>query len=272
MRTYAHTFALLALIALIASCNGGGGGHPYPSGTLPTSYAIQALNISPSTVTTGTVVEVTATYTNAAYFADKIKTWEVTGGTISETAPDFDLVLRGTAGIKGASATLATASSKVYWFTPTSPGEYKIKLTIGKPTFSRKVAVTSAPVYLEVASGTGNTTTVRIMARDVSDLYQGAFRVIFNSERFQPSSVTAGSFLGGASDILFLGLTNQSGFVPIGITRKGNVPGVDGDGVIAEVVFTNRSTSHSPSSIAIAGFELGVYLIRDSSGARIWGN
>jgi hypothetical protein len=264
---------IAAVAALTISCNGGGGGgHIFPPGTLPHSAAIQSINISPSSVTTGTAVELTATYTDSSYFADKTKVWDTAGGSLTETAPDFDLVLRGTAGIKSASATLSTTSSRVFWFTPTSPGSYTIKLTIGKATFSRSVAVTSAPIYLEVTPGANNTTTVRIMARDVTDLYQGAFRVIFNPNRFQATEARAGSFLGGANDILFLGLTNQAGFVPIGITRKGNVAGISGDGVIAEVVFSDRTASHAPSSIAIAGFELGTYLMLDSKGATIWGD
>ncbi len=266
------TIAFAALLLMLsASCNGGGGKRAFPPGTLPQSVAIQSLNISPSTVSTGTVVEITATYTNAVYFADMSKTWEATGGTLSESVPDFDLVLRGTAGIKSGSALLATTSSRVFWFTPAAPGEYTIKLTAGKATLSRSVVVTSAPLYLEVAPGAGSTTVVRIMARDVTDLYQGAFRIIFNANRFTPTEVKAGTLLGAPADILFLGLTNQSGFVPLGITRKGAVPGVRGSGTIAEVTFTNKTASLTTSSLAVAGFEMGIYLIRDSEGATIWG-
>lgn len=265
-------FAVLAAAAaLTISCNGGGGGHVYPPGTLPQSAAIQSLNISPSSVTTGTVVEITATYTNAAYFEDQTKLWEATGGTMTESAPDFDMVLRGTAGIKSASATLSTVSSRVFWFTPSTPGSYTLKLKIGTASLSRTVAVTSSPIYLEVAPGASNTTIVRIMGRDVNDLYQGAFRIIFNADRFTPTEAKAGSLLGAPADILFLGLTNQNGFVPIGITRKGEVQGVNGSGVIAEVTFTNKTASLTTSSLAVAGFEMGLYLIRDHEGATIFG-
>ena len=262
---------LAAAAAFTISCNGGGGGHVFPTGTLPTSAAIQSLNISPSSVTTGTVVEVTATYTNAAYFEDQSKAWDATGGTLTESAPDFDIVLRGTAGIKSANATLSTVSSRVFWFTPSTPGNYTLKLTIGKATLSRVVAVTSSPIYLEVAPGASNTTIVRIMGRDVNDLYQGAFRIIFNADRFTATEAKAGSLLGAPADILFLGLTNQNGFVPIGITRKGAVQGVSGSGVIAEVTFTNKTASLTTSSLAVAGFEMGLYLIRDHEGATIFG-
>lgn len=270
MRTIIFS-VLAAVAALTISCNGGGGRHVFPPGSLPTSAAIQSLNISPSSVTTGTVVEITATYTNAAYFADLTKTWEATGGTLSESAPDFDMVLRGTAGIKSSSATLATTSSRVFWFTPSTPGSYTLKLTAGKATLPRVVAVTSSPIYLEVAPGTSNTTTVRIMGRDVNDLYQGAFRIIYNADRFTATEAKAGSMLGAPADVLFLGLTNQTGFVPIGITRKGEVQGVNGSGVIAEVTFTNKTASLTTSSLAVAGFEMGLYIIRNHEGATIFG-
>jgi len=72
--------------------------------------------------------------------------------------------------------------------------------------------------------------------------------------------------------VLFLGLTNQSGFVPIGITRKGDVPGVSGSGVIAEVVFTPRSAaaSRAPRQLYLAGFELALYLLCDNRGEPLF--
>ncbi len=270
-------FTLCALImtVLLAACGGGGGDKKnkqiYPPGTLPESKAIQSINLSPSSVTTGTVVEISATYTNPGTFENSTKFWQVSGGTLSEGAPDFDMILRQVADASGASSSLNTAASQVYWFTPTTPGSHKIKLRVDGASLDRIVDVTSAPVYLEVVPGEDDTMIVRILGRDVSDLYQGAFRILFNQSLYEPLAVQPGTLLGGPDDVLFLGLTNQSGFVPIGITRKGDVPGVNGNGVIAEALFGKRTVSHAPRALAIAGFELGLHIIRDSSGEPIWG-
>ncbi len=266
----------MAMFALLTACGGGGGNKSdkkiYPPGTLPESRAIQSIDISPSSVSTGTVVELSATYTNPGTFKDSSKLWQVEAGTLSEGAPDFDIILREVAGLKGASASLSTTAEQVYWFTPAAPGSYKVSLKIDNASLERTVDVTSSPVYLEVVPGEEDTLIVRILGRDVSDLYQGAFRVLFNPSLYKPLSVQPGDLLGGPDDVLFLGLTNQNGFVPIGITRKGEVPGVNGSGLIAEAVFGRRTASHAPRALAIAGFELGLHIIRDSSGEPIWGN
>jgi len=264
----------LILAALLAACGGGGGkkdNQSYPPGTLPESRAIQSINLSPSSVTTGTVVELSATYTNPGTFENSTKFWKVSGGTLSEGAPDFDMILREVADVSGTSSSLSTSASRIYWFTPTTPGSYKISLKADNASLDRIVDVTSAPVYLEVVPAEDDMMIVRILGREVSDLYQGAFRILFNPSLYEPLAVQPGDLLGGPDDVLFLGLTNQVGFVPIGITRKGDVPGVNGNGVIAEALFGKREVSHAPRALAIAGFELGLHIIRDSSGEPIWG-
>jgi len=266
---------VLTVTVLLAACGGGGGkkdnNQVYPPGTLPESRAIQSINLSPSNVTTGTVAEISATYTNPGTFENSTKLWNVNGGTLSEGAPDFDLILREVAGTPGTSSSLSTAAERVYWFTPTTPGSYKVTLKVDNASLDRIVDVTSAPVYLEVVPADDDAMIVRSLGREFSDLYQGAFRILYNPSLYEPLAVQPGDLLGGEDDVLFLGLTNQVGFVPIGITRKGEVPGVNGNGVIAEALFGKRTASHAPRALAIAGFELGLHIIRDSSGEPIWG-
>jgi len=253
-----YTISIIIALALFSACGGGGGKSPIvkPIDT-PTSSTIQSLNFSPANVTTGTVVEVSATYTNASAFESAAKLW---------------LVLRETAGIKATSATLTTTASKVYWLTPTRPGSYNVSLRIGNAYLVQTVEVTTAPIGLEVLPGEGNSVVVRVVAQDVTNLYQAAFRVVFNASIYAPTEVTPGTLLGGSDDILFIGLTNQNGFVPIAITRKGSAGGVSGSGVLAEIVFTPKAASRVAASISISGFELLRYVLRDSSGQQFYGD
>ena len=272
MRSTTYFLAVIFTIAVFAACGGGGKPPIVKPIDTPTSSTIQSLNFSPANVTSGTVVEVSATYTNASAFESAAKLWLVGGGTLSEQPPDFDLVLRETAGIKAASATLTTTASKVYWLTPIKPGSYNVSLRIGNAYLVQTVEVTTAPVGLEVLPGENNSVIVRVVGQGVTDLYQAAFRVVFNASVYTPTGVTPGTLLGSGSDILFIGLTNQNGFVPIAITRKGSAGGVNGSGVLAEVVFTPKAASRAAASIGISGFELLRYVLRDSSGVQFYGD
>jgi len=269
IRTNLATACLVFLI-IAASCGGGGGGKPTPPP--PQNLTITAINLSPAEVSTGTVVELSATYNDANLAASYDKTWDVSAGALSLEQPDFGLVLRETAGFKTASVSLTTKASKVYWFTPAEAGTCTVKLTVGSASKSRSVGVTSSPLSIEVLPGEGDSTIVRVSAKNVSGLYQAAFRITFDSARYRPVSVEAGDFLGGEDDILFLGLTNQNGFVPVGITRKGDAPGVSGSGTLAEVVFAPRSASRAPSGLALAGFDLTLFLLRDNRGMLLAGS
>lgn len=269
-----YILAIILMAAVLAACGGGGGKKSPVVNPIvnPTSSTIQSLNFSPAAITTGTVVEITAAYTNASAFENASKQWMVGGGTISEQPPDFDLVLRETAGIKAASATLTTTASKVYWLTPTKPGSYNVSLRIGNAFLVQTVEVTAAPIGLEVLPGEGDSVVVRVMAQNVSNLYQAAFRVVFNASVYTPAEAAPGTLLGGEDEVLFLGLTDQNGFVPMAITRKGDVDGVDGSGVLAQVVFVPKAASRTAASIALSGFELVRYVLRDSSGRQFHGN
>lgn len=260
------TLFVTVLIACV-SCGGGGGGpKPPPVPPPPANLSITSINLAPAEVSTGTVVELSATYNNANLAASCDKTWEVSAGALSLEQPDFGLILRQTAGIKSPTAVLTTKASRIYWFTPSAAGACTVKLTVGTASKSKSVSVSSSPLTLEVLPGAEDSTVVKVNAQNATDLYQAAFRISFDSARYRPVSVTPGSFLGGQGDVLFLGLTNQSGFVPVGITRKGDAPGVSGSGTLAQVVFAPKSASHVPSSLGLAGFDLTFYLLRDGRG------
>jgi len=249
------------------SCGGGGGKRPEPQPTL----SILSINLSPQDPSAGTVVELSATFNNPSLAVGKTRVWEVSGGTIGETPPDFTLVLRQTAGLKNTSAVVRTTRDVVYWLTPTEPGKYTVTLTVGSVSRSREVSVSATPIALSILQDDGTHIVVSVKAVSVTNLYQAAFRVNFDSTKYTPTSVTPGNFLGSSQEILFLGLTNQNGFVPVGITRKGDAPGVSGSGELARISFSRKSTSRSPSALGLAGFSIGFYVLVDAQRSVING-
>jgi len=252
--------SLFGAALLLHSCGGGGGKRPEPQPTL----SILSINLSPQAPSAGTVVELSATFNNPSLAAGKTRVWEVSGGTIGETPPDFTLVLRQTAGVKKTSAVVSTTRDVVYWLAPTEPGKYRVTLTVGGATKSREVSISVTPIALSILQDDGTHIVVSVKAVSVTNLYQAAFRVNFDSAKYTPTSVVPGNFLGSSQEILFLGLTNQSGFVPVGITRKGNAPGVSGSGELARISFSRKTTSRSSSALGLAGFSIAFYVLVDA--------
>lgn len=253
----------------LLSCGGGSKPPPPPQPLL----VIQSINLQPPEPSVGTVVEVTATYNNPSLAEGRPRLWEVSAGSLSTEPPDFSLLVRQTAGIKQTNASLSTTGDKVYWFTPTIPGSATIKLTVAGSKKQVSVTIKASSLVADVTPGDDGTTVVTVRAVSITNLYQAAFRLTFNSLRYKPVSVTPGSFLGGENEILFLGLTNQAGFVPVAITRKGNAPGVSGSGELAKIVFEPKegSTSRSKFPSSILGFDISFFVLLDSQGNLIGG-
>lgn len=248
------TAAALALIAL-AGCNGGKQVNP---------VVINSIVLNPATVAAGSVVELSANITGGS--ASDIKTWTVSSGQLSTSQPDFAFVLRGTA--KSASeSSLSTSNSKVYWITPATAGSATITLATGGAERSQNVSIGASLVVMEVTDTAGGRKTATVRVNGVTDLYQAAFRVSHTSA-WQAESVEQGDFLGNTASTLFLGLTNQTGFVPVAITRKGNVSGVDGSGVLARITFAPRTTSSAREASNIP-FDVGMIVLRDSQDRAI---
>jgi len=243
---------LLALV-LMASCHGGGGG-----GTL----AISSINLNPATVSGGTVVELTATISAPGQNPDSLtKSWTVSAGTVSTTQPDFAFILRQTA--KGTSASsVSTAAKTVYWVTPAAGGSATITLTVGTASKERSVQIGSSPVRMSVTDGSGGQKICTVQVTNVQDLYQAAFRINFSST-WTPVSAAQGSFLGAAGNTLWIGLTNQNGFVPCALTKRGNVAGVDGSGTLGTVTFAPAHAGSAAGSQA-EPFELSLVILRNS--------
>jgi len=254
----------LALAAMALAC---GGGTPQPS----TEVRIVSINLNPAAVVAGTVVELTASISAPGQsLAELTKNWSVTAGSITTTPPEFGLLIRATA--QGANSAVSTTRNSVYWTVPAEAGPATVTLSAGEDTESKTVNVGDSPLTLSVSTtGEGNKLcTVR--ANDVSDLYFAGFRVNY-SGGWNPVTADRGDFLGAEADTLFLGLTNQSGFVPVAVSRRGDAAGVDGSGVLATVEFAPVSQASSANAIDYGGpqrpFELSGAMLVTSAGSEI---
>jgi len=247
---------LVAVVAVfLSACGGGGGGAD--------TVTITAININPSTVAAGSIVALSASISAPGQsMSSLVKNWTVSAGNLTADEPDFSLLLRETA--RGASAaSVSTTANTVYWVAPASAGSATVTVQVDDATKVLNVTVGSSPVTLSVTSGSGGGKTCTITANNVTDLYQVAFRLSFTSA-WSPDSVTTGDFLGAAADILELSMTDQNGFVPVAITRKGNVAGVDGTGELATIEFSPSGSSSSVSQADVT-FVLEIMDLRDSN-------
>jgi hypothetical protein len=256
-RSISLAAVMLTLIG-IAACGGGGNKTP---------VVINNIVFNPGTVAAGSVIELSANTTGAAL--SDVKTWTVSSGQLAASQPDFSFVLRGTAKA-ASSSSLSTTNSKVYWVTPTTGGSATVSLSIGSATRSQNVSIGASLVTMELTDAAGGKKVATVRVNGVTDLYQAAFRVLHTSA-WQAESVQQGDFLGNTADTLFLGLTNQSGFVPVAITRKGNVAGVDGSGTLARITFAPRSASSAREASSLP-FDIGLVQLRDSQDRLIPNN
>jgi hypothetical protein len=247
------TAGAAALALLLAACHGGGGGNQ-------NVVTINSITLNPAQASVGSVNQLSANISGAD--AGAIKTWSVTAGDLSLAQPDFAFVLRSAAKAASASS-VSTANAQVYWIAPATPGSVTITLTVGSASKSQTVSVGTSLVSMDVTDIAGGKKLATVKVNGVTDLYQAAFRVQYSSA-WKPESAAAGPFLGAGSDILFMGLTNQNGFVPVSITRKGDVGGVDGSGTLATVTFAPNSGASSVRGASSAPFDVAMVVLRDS--------
>jgi len=254
---------ILFLLLAAASCRGGGGGTK--------EVQIVKINLNPAAATAGSIIELSASISAPGQSVSSLlKEWEVSAGSLSLVPPDFSLLIRGTSKTPS-ETTSSTTNSVVYWMVPTSPGPATITLTVGTATKNNTVQVVNSPIVLSVTDGGGGKKICTVSASNVNDLYQAAFRVNFTSA-WKVNSVTQGAFLGSANETLFIGLTNQSGFVPVAITKRGDAAGADGSGVLATITFDPVETSSSVSSVAEVPFTLDAAILRTSGNESVAGS
>ncbi len=257
-RFAAISFIVLAALAVAVSC---GGSKADPA-------TIVSLNINPSIAVAGGVMELTASISAPGKsVANMVKNWTVSTGTLSASPPQFNIDIRQTAQDIGAS--VSTTNSSVYWTAPTSPGSATITLQIEGDTESITTNVGSSPITFNITSGANETKVVTVRANDVSDLYYAAFRVSHSSNWF-PASVEQGDFLGTTEETLFIGMTDQTGYVPVGISKRGDAAGENGSGTLATITFNPAAAPPAEGSSASSiPFEFGGVVLENSAGEKI---
>lgn len=256
---YLAFVAVSLLLTIVSSCGGGGGGE---------EARIVSINLNPATVTAGSVIALSASISAPGQSAASVvKNWTVTTGILSANAPDFSLLLRQTA--RDVSATsLSTAAETVYWVAPATGGSATVTCAVGSDSKNLEVTIGQSPVTMFVTTSTGGAKVCTINASNITDLYQIAFRINFSSA-WIPASAEVGSFLGGVDDILSLSMLDQNGFVPMSVTRKGDVDGMDGSGTVASVSFNPSGSAASVRETSDVPFSLAMMILRDSKGQLI---
>ena len=233
--------SLVALALFVASCNGsskktdGGGGGG--------AVTIRDIILNPASPGASALVSVTLDASSTSLgIADRNKTYTTTGGTLYETEPDFALVMRGTAQSSGGS-TLTTKQTHIYWVTPATTGEVTLTARIDTASKERKVVIGNALASLSVGADAEGHKVVTITANDVTDLFQVAFRVNYKSSKYTAVSVEKGDFLG--ADSLFIGEKDKTpgGVVAVSLSKKRGQTGADGSGVLARIVFAEKTAS-----------------------------
>ncbi|MEP0813697.1 MAG: hypothetical protein HRF49_03405 [bacterium] len=264
MKNILVSIALISVIAL-AACNGGGkDGTPPPDNN--GVVTINDLIVNPAQPGATSLVEITldaaATVTP---IEQRTKTYTATGGTLYAEQPDFTLVLRNSA--QAGPATLSTKQNKIYWITPATPVQVTLTVEVGGKTHSKVVSIGNSLATMSIEEQ-GSNKVVTVSVNGVSDLFQAAFRVNYQTSKYTAVSVEKGDFLG--SGALFIGLPDKLvGSVPVSISRKRGEGGSNGNGVLARIIFAPKTTSGVRDTSASAAFDFEYVELRDSSGDLI---
>lgn len=101
-------------------------------------------------------------------------------------------------------------------------------------------ASSSGPgIVLAQGAGTSSSSlTVDVRAAQVTGLYGIAFDLDYPPALLHYQSATAGTFLGSSGQISMQVVESTPGHLVVGVTRLGDVRGVDGSGIVASLVFT----------------------------------
>ena len=102
-------------------------------------------------------------------------------------------------------------------------------------------------IVLAQGAGTSSSSlTVDVRAAQVTGLYGIAFDLDYPSALVHYPSATAGTFLGSSGQISMQVVESAPGHLVVGVSRLGDVRGVDGSGIVASLVFTPVANGSGP--------------------------
>jgi hypothetical protein len=114
----------------------------------------------------------------------------------------------------------------------------------------------SAGPGIVLAQGAGTTATsltVDVRAASVTGLYAIAFDLDYPTAVVKGQSATLGTFLGTSGQVSLQVAESTPGHVVVGISRLGSLPGVNGSGIIAQLVFTRVAVGSGPFTLTRTG-------------------
>lgn len=114
-----------------------------------------------------------------------------------------------------------------------------ILLQLHTTTISTQAATTTASIIpSSISAVVGQNFDVNITITDVSNLYGWEFRLSWNANLLNLTSVTEGPFLKSSNRTFFSSNFNStSGVMVVDCTLMGNVPGVSGTGTLSTITF-----------------------------------
>ena len=107
------------------------------------------------------------------------------------------------------------------------------------PGITFTAASTGPGIVLAQGAGTSaSSLTVEVRAAQVTGLYALAFDLDYPAAAVRFQSAAAGPFLGTSGQVSTQVAESTPGHLVVGVTRLGNLAGVDGSGVVLSLVFT----------------------------------
>lgn len=108
-------------------------------------------------------------------------------------------------------------------------------------------ASTGPGIVLAQGAGTSSSSlTVDVRAAQVTGLYGIAFDLDYPAATVHFQSATMGTFLGSSGQVSMQVVESATGHLVVGVTRLGTLPGVDGSGIVASLVFTPVANGSGP--------------------------
>lgn len=101
-------------------------------------------------------------------------------------------------------------------------------------------------VLAQGAATTASSLTVELRAAQVTGLYGAAFDLDYPTAALTFTSASVGTFLGTSGQVAMQVAEPTPGHLVVGVTRLGSVAGVDGSGVVLQLVFTPLAAGSGP--------------------------